>query len=330
MPQDGVLIVDKPAGLTSRQVVSRVASLAGVSKAGHSGTLDPLATGVLVVCLGRATLLTRYLGFGQKEYVAEALLGVETDTYDIDGEVVSAHDASDITKEDVGSAIATLATLDKQAPPPYSAVKHNGRPLYQYARAGVHVSTLERAVRVDSIDLVEFGAGVDDPFAVLDITCGPGTYVRSLIHDLGHLLGCGACVSRLRRTRSGQFSIEDAVSLEDVDIQRPDSVSDAAISIEDATSTMPTVRVSMEQARAVAMGKPIMAGVIDAPVSDEVFRVLDPRGSLIALYGPARPDDEGIDARAVRVLRPWQVDDRARSCDGGVVESDVAEGNSRS
>ena len=305
MPQDGVLILDKPAGITSRRDAERVRAIAGGAKAGHAGTLDPLATGVLVVCLDRATLLTSYLGGGTKRYHVDALLGTSTDTYDVDGNVVSRRDASRFTAEAVEGALSDFAGEIEQVPPPFSAVKHQGRPLYRYAREGAHIPNITRTVTIEELTLEGLAPGEAGPVARLVVACGPGTYVRSIVHDLGEKLGCGACVASLRRTASGEFSIDDSVSLDELEKLPAGSAASRAMSIEEATRGMPSIAVEGELADAVAMGKPLESGAAQVP-PDGVFRVLDGAGSLIALYGPARPDDEGIEARAVRVLRPWR------------------------
>ena len=303
MPPDGILILDKPAGITSRQAVARVATLAGGVKAGHAGTLDPLATGVLVVCLGRGTLLAAYLAGGTKEYRVEALLGVETDTYDTDGKVVSTRDAYGVTGGALEDAVSELRGTTKQVPPPYSAVKVNGKPLYRYARRGEEVAAKERAVRVDSIELTDLSDGPRGRVATIDIRCGPGTYVRSLVHDLGERLGCGACVSSLVRVRSGPYALEDAVTLHELERELGEAIAARLVTLEEATADMPTLALSGEQALAVTMGKPIEEGSAEPPCSG-VFRIVDGSGALLALYGPPRGEDEGLSARAVRVVRP--------------------------
>ena len=305
MPPDGVLIIDKPAGLTSRQVVSRVSSVTGGAKAGHAGTLDPLATGVLVVCIGRATLLAGYLGGGSKHYEVEALLGTETDTYDLEGKVLHRRDAANVTASDIEEAMAGMTGEVSQAPPAFSAVKHDGRRLYSYARSGEEIPRLHRTVQIDSLLLAGLVDGDGGPVASIRVDCGPGTYVRSIVHDLGRRLGCGACVKALRRTRSGAFSLQDAVDLEDLQALGETAAASRAISIEEATRHMSGITLDDEAAEAVSMGKPLLEGEGLPEIPDGVFRVLDQEGRLIALFGPARPDDEGIAARAVRVLRPY-------------------------
>lgn len=304
MPLDGVLILNKPEGITSRQAVARLASLAGALKAGHAGTLDPLATGVLVVCMGRATLLTGYLAAGTKEYVTDALLGVQTDTYDVQGRVTAEIDASGVTSRQVIEALGRFEGKIAQVPPPFSAVKYNGKPLYHYARRGVPVEARQRTVTVESVSLEGMEDSDRGRVATLRIVCGPGTYVRSLVHDLGGELGCGACVSSLVRTRSGPYALEGAETLEELEGVGAEGIAARALPLEAATCEMPTLALDGERAVAVTMGKPILQGAAEVPAEGVVFRVLDGSGRLIALYGPPRPDDEGIVARAVRVVRP--------------------------
>jgi tRNA pseudouridine55 synthase len=309
-----VLVIDKPRGLTSRQVASAVGRAAGNIKSGHAGTLDPLATGVLVVCLGRATLLTRFLGGGAKEYLVEAILGVETDTYDMEGTVVREREAWGINIEDVRALTGEFRGRIQQLPPPYSAVKHKGRPMYQYARAGEDVERKPRTVSVESMEVISLGDSGNQVSAKFRVVCGPGTYVRSLVHDIGQRLGCGACVSQLRRLRSGIFSIEVAEAFDTLVSDR-ERLTRSMISIEDATREMPSIQVGEPGAIAVGQGKPLQLEWISTFWSEErgvpkkTFRVFDNSGRLLALYGPPRADDgEEIAARPVRVLRPLTIE----------------------
>lgn len=204
----GFIIVDKPAGVTSFSVVSLMRRVTGVRRVGHAGTLDPLATGVLPVAIGIATRLIEYLDDSVKVYDASVRLGVETDTYDADGQVVAERDASAITAADVEAALRGFVGEIEQVPPRFSALKVAGKPMYRYAREGADVELRPRRVRIDAIALQRFEGGV----ARLTVRCGPGTYIRSLAHDLGAALGCGAHLAALRRTYSAGFSIEDAVT----------------------------------------------------------------------------------------------------------------------
>lgn len=205
---DGVIIIDKPAGKTSHDVVSEVKKILGVKKAGHTGTLDPMVTGVLPVCLNEATKLAGFLTGEDKEYLATMLLGVKTDTLDIEGKIISQSD-NFVTEEEISAAMAQMVGTIKQVPPAYSAVKHCGKPLYKWARSGVLLEMEPREVIIHSI-VIE---NISFPRVTFRVVCSKGTYIRTLCSDVGDLLGPGACLYSLRRLRSGYFSEEMAVSL---------------------------------------------------------------------------------------------------------------------
>ncbi|MBI2856891.1 MAG: tRNA pseudouridine(55) synthase TruB, partial [Chloroflexi bacterium] len=206
---DGILNINKPRGMTSFDVVARVRRLTGVSRAGHAGTLDPDATGVLLVCLGKATRLAGFLSGETKTYRATVHLGVATDTYDASGRVTASCDASSVSLASVREVLTRFRGRIMQAPPAYSALKVGGRRLYQLARSGVHVTPTPRPVDVFRLELTRWAP----PELDLEIDCGKGTYIRSLAHDLGSALGCGAHLCALERTRSGPFSLADSVTL---------------------------------------------------------------------------------------------------------------------
>jgi tRNA pseudouridine55 synthase len=206
---DGILNIDKPAGRTSYSVVAVVKRLTGERRVGHAGTLDPAATGVLPVCLGQATRVIEFFTDTAKTYRAVVELGVATDTYDSSGKVTYRGDPSTVDRAALDSALVSFRGAIRQTPPMYSAVKHKGQPLYKLARAGVTVERKPRPVTVHRLELVAW----QPPLATLDIECGKGTYIRSLAHDLGQALGCGAHLKSLVRTRCGVFDIKDSVSL---------------------------------------------------------------------------------------------------------------------
>lgn len=207
---NGFLNLDKPRGKTSFAVVSLVKRLTGVRRAGHGGTLDPAATGVLPICLGQATRMSAYLLSGNKRYRAAVRLGIETDTYDAEGQVTARTDASGITLSHVEAALQAFRGRIHQVPPMYSALKRQGRRLYDLARAGQAVELEARQVEVYGLLIAEWAP----PILVLDIECGRGTYIRSIAHDLGRALGCGAHLAGLVRTAIGPFTIEHALSIE--------------------------------------------------------------------------------------------------------------------
>ncbi len=240
----GILNLDKPAGWTSHDVVGWVRRVLREKRVGHAGTLDPMATGVLLVCVGQATRVAEYLTAGQKVYRAEARLGATTDTYDADGEVVATAAVPPLTVDDLRGALAGFVGEIQQRPPAYSAIKQAGEAAYRKARRGEAVELPARPVTIDGIELLDW-----DPATAkltIEITCGPGTYIRSLTHDLGQALGSGAVLTRLTRTRSSQFAIEDAIGL--------DALADAARSGEVARHLYP-IEAALRKLTRVACGR---------------------------------------------------------------------------
>lgn len=207
---NGVVVIDKPAGKTSHDVVSDVKKILGIKKAGHTGTLDPLATGVLPVCLNEATKLVGFLTGEDKEYHATMLLGVKTDTMDTEGKIISQSDPS-LSEDEIKSAVSRMKGKIQQIPPAYSAVKYCGKPSYKWARSGVFIDLKPREVIIHSIAI----ENISLPSVTFRVTCSKGTYVRSLCSDIGDVLGTGACLSGLRRLKSGIFSEDMAIVLSD-------------------------------------------------------------------------------------------------------------------
>jgi tRNA pseudouridine55 synthase len=205
----GVVIVDKPAGITSHDAVDRVRKLLGERKAGHTGTLDPMATGVLAVCVGEATKIASFLTGDDKVYEVTMLLGIRTDTLDMTGQVLTEQEPR-VTEADVKAALAAFAGTITQVPPQYSAVKVRGKALYKWARKGIRVEPPPREVQIREILL----QGIELPRVRFTVTCSKGTYVRTLCADMGDRLGCGAALEQLRRTRSGIFRLQDAIRLD--------------------------------------------------------------------------------------------------------------------
>lgn len=205
----GVLVVDKPVGLTSHDVVQIIRRGTNIHRAGHTGTLDPRASGVLVVLVGPAVRLSEYVSASDKRYQATVHLGSTTDTFDAEGKITSSGSVDNITEEQFESALKQFIGEIQQVPPPYSAIKVQGRKAYEMAREGEEVELQPRIIQVYSLDLLEW----NPPEAVIDVFCSSGTYVRSLANDLGVALGCGAHLVGLRRTKSGRFTLRDAVPL---------------------------------------------------------------------------------------------------------------------
>ncbi|MFC1936960.1 tRNA pseudouridine(55) synthase TruB [Chloroflexota bacterium] len=206
---DGILNINKPQGRSSFSMVTLVRRLSGERHVGHAGSLDPIATGVLPVCLGRGTRVTEYLMEATKVYRTQIELGVATDTYDITGRVTSIGDASQVDHKKLETALASFRGSIEQTPPMYSALKHHGKRLYELARAGIEVERKSRPIIIYRLELVDFAS----PLITIEVECSKGTYIRSLAHDLGMVLGCGATMKSLTRLRCGPFDIKDAVSV---------------------------------------------------------------------------------------------------------------------
>jgi len=276
---DGILNLDKPRGKTSFGVVALVRRLSGERRVGHAGTLDPEATGVLPVLLGQGTRLIEFLADATKVYSAEIELGIATDTYDATGKVTQRCDASSLTREQVEMALSSFSGTVDQTPPMYSAVKHKGVPLYRWARAGVELPRKARRVEFSRLEIIDCNL----PLLILEVECSKGTYIRSLAHDLGQKLGCGAHLKNLIRLKSGPFHISDAVSiskLEDAfsqgywaEIIKPMDV---------AVIHLPMITVDEDSERAIINGRPLDL-VTGGDVSAKLCRAYSRDGRFIAL-----------------------------------------------
>lgn len=276
---DGVAVVDKPAGWTSHDVVAKSRGLLGTRKVGHSGTLDPDATGVLVLGVGKATRLLRYLTALGKGYEAEIVLGVETSTLDAAGEVTATHDMTGVGLDAARAAAVPLTGPILQVPPMVSALKVDGRRLHELAREGVEIEREPRPVTVHRFDL----DATDDPLVLRAVVeCSSGTYVRSLAADLGHALGGGAHLRALRRTSVGGFTLDDAVALEALS---PDHLLPVAA----AVAHLPSVVVDGDVAIAVGHGKVLDRADLGVD-GDGPWAVVDDGGTLRAVYQAHRAD----------------------------------------
>ena len=296
---EGVLVVDKPLGVTSHDVVAAIRRIVGSKpgrrgnrkgpKVGHAGTLDPAASGVLVVCIGRATRLVPYLQASQKTYDARMRLGRTTTTLDDEGDETSRTDASEVTEDQLCEALKSFVGHIEQVPPMVSAVKVDGERLYEKARRGEEVERRARPVTIHDIVLADFDPGEEAEASFL-VTCSAGTYVRTLAADVGDRLGVGAHLVGLRRLGSGRFGIDDAHGLEALRAMAADgSFADAVLDPADAMADYPAVVLDGEGARAVRNGTAMAATGHDGPV-----RVLAPDGALIAVMrdvdGRSKPE----------------------------------------
>jgi tRNA pseudouridine55 synthase len=275
---DGVVVIDKPPGWTSHDVVAKIRNLTRVRKVGHTGTLDPFATGVLPLTLGHATRLTSYFLASDKVYHGVIRFGFATTTYDIDGEPVGedAHPRLDPTR--LQDIFAHYQGTVEQTLPPYSAKKMRGRPLYSYVRKGIEVLPSTKAVTIKSLTLL----GVDQCEAEFELSCTAGTYARSLAHDIGADYGCGAHLVRLRRTRSGEFPIDRAVPLsEGGKFHSCEFFLSRLIPMSGLLHEIPGIVISEGDKRKLVHGMDL--NLITADWESELLRLMDESGDLIAL-----------------------------------------------
>jgi tRNA pseudouridine55 synthase len=283
---NGVVIIDKPPGKTSHDVVMDVKKTLGVRKAGHTGTLDPLATGVLPVCINEATKLVPFLTTDTKEYRVTMQLGIKTDTLDIEGEIIAHIDPPRMGLNEIRDAFNHFVGRIQQTPPQYSAVKFCGKPLYKWARSGVSIMPNPRTVEIYRIDVLE----IKMPYVTFTVSCSKGTYIRSLCADVGDLLGCGACLTALRRMRSGRFCEDKAVSLHEVDARN-------VIAMRDVLPDFPVFPVDYTVAGKLRMGyQPLIEAFdlyhIPFVTAGEVIMLTDERNRLVAIAGMLYASDQ--------------------------------------
>ncbi len=261
-PVNGILVLDKPSGMTSNAALQTVKRLFNAQKAGHTGSLDPLATGVLPICLGEATKLSHYLLDAHKRYRAKCFLGSTTTTGDSEGEILEQNPVAELDKEPLLNLLETFKGRQKQTPPMYSALKYNGRPLYEYARNGIEIERKSREITIFELNLIDFEWSSDNPdgnpFIELEILCSKGTYIRSLCEDIGRTLGCGAHIAELRRLAAEPFALSQAVTLEQLEQQ--DNFSQRGqwlLPVDSAISAFPAVHLSSEEKERIAHGNEI-------------------------------------------------------------------------
>ena len=272
----GLLVINKPAGMTSRDVVNRVQRVTRLKKCGHAGTLDPLATGVLVICLGRATRLVPYVQEMTKHYRAEFRFGLRSSTDDIEGDLEQVTDAVCPAGEQLALALGGIQGEIEQIPPRYSAIKVGGRRAYALARQGVPLELQPRRVRIDAIHLQRY----TPPDWEAVIACGSGTYIRSIGRDIGERFGCGCVMTRLTREAIGQFSLETAIDLDQLE---PESWQRQMVPPVQAVDKLPRQTCTPQEARQLFQGQSIPArGMLDLPAEEEVA-VLDEQGRLVAV-----------------------------------------------
>lgn len=251
-PIDGVLLLDKPLGYSSNQALQKVKWLFQAAKAGHTGTLDPLATGVLPICLGEATKFAQYLTDADKTYIARVQFGVTTTTGDAEGEVLSRSPVA-FNQTELIAVLKQFEGLIEQVPPMYSALKHEGKALYTYARAGVEIERQARSVYVRKIALNAYAEGV----AEISVTCSKGTYIRTLAEDIGHALGCGAHLLALRRTATAAYDITQTICLDALERMTLTQREEQLLPVDTAIEAIPKVVLDADAAYYLLQGQPV-------------------------------------------------------------------------
>lgn len=282
---DGVLLLNKPAGMSSNQALQRAKRLFFAAKAGHTGSLDPLATGLLPLCFGEATKFSQFLLDARKGYISTFRLGSVTNTGDAEGEVLRELDASAVTREQVVAALAQLEGDIEQVPPMFSALKLNGQPLYKLARDGVEVERKARPVTIYQIEVLAFRSGPQAEVEV-EVHCSKGTYIRTLAEDMGQILGCGARVEQLHRIATGPFDIADAVSLEDLEAERGEGQAEQLdhhlLPTDTPVASLPALILPAESAYYFRQGNPVM--------DPQVYRLGD-EGDMVRVFAGSASGD---------------------------------------
>ena len=272
----GILVLEKPLGVSSNHALQAAKRLYFAAKAGHTGSLDPLATGVLPLCFGEATKFSQYLLDADKAYQSTFVLGTVTDSGDAEGQILETNDASDVGEADVQQALEAFRGEIEQVPSMFSAIKQNGQPLYKLARQGIEVERKSRTVVIKKLELLEFRPG-ERPEADIYLECSKGTYVRSIAEDLGQALGCGAHVSALRRTKAGPFSLEDSVTMNTLEtLKQNDAVAqmdDLLLPADTAVKSLPLVELGESGGFYMRQGQPVL--VPNAPGSGMVRVALE-------------------------------------------------------
>ncbi len=292
----GIICLDKPRDMSSFMAVKRASRILGVKKAGHTGTLDPMATGVLVIMLGHCTRFIELLPEHRKSYTARVKLGVTTDTLDITGEVLSTSEVN-VSFEALLSACEQFKGEILQTPPMYSALKKDGERLYELARKGIEIEREQRKITIEKLEIYDFD-GIE--FS-MDVTCSAGTYIRSLCDDIGKALGCGAIMTKLRRTEANGFSIENSVTLEELERLVSENQAESVItSVENALISYPEIAVTKPQANRFhnggALGYERLHG--DYPIG--IYRVYSPERHFLGL-GEIKTDKGDLEVRRVLI-----------------------------
>lgn len=273
---NGIIIIDKPLGRTSHDMVYEMRKVTGIKKIGHTGTLDPMATGVLPVCIGSATKMADMLTLSDKSYIAELVLGRTTDTQDADGKVLTECEVN-CSEEEIRCAVNSFVGEIEQVPPMYSAIKQNGKKLYELARQGIEVERKPRKVTINSIDILE----ISGERVKIDVSCSKGTYIRTLCEDIGKKLGAGAYMNTLRRTRTGQFTIEESHTLSEIkELKENGGIESIIIPADRMFAEYPSVMLNPKQVKSVTNG---VAMTYREGQEGQTYRVYDNENKFLCI-----------------------------------------------
>jgi len=287
----GLVIIDKPEHITSAGVVSRVKRILNAKKVGHTGTLDPFATGVLICCINRATRLTRFLLEGEKKYQALLHLGIETDTQDATGKIISEQQTAALTEAEIKAVFRTFRGSMQQVPPTYSALKHKGVPLYKHARRGKPIQKPARQIVIYDLHILE----IRWPFVRFETTCSTGTYIRTLGADIGRALGCGGHLKALRRIASAGYSISDAMTLPQLEERAGNQEFPGfAVGMAAALKDMPAKTANLDMKQKIAKGIPLTYDDIaraDIDNSSKFIKVVASEDALLAVIEQRKDND---------------------------------------
>lgn len=274
---NGIIIVDKPQGKTSHDIVYFIRRLTGIKKVGHTGTLDPMATGVLPICIGAATKIADMLTLSDKEYVAELILGKTTDTQDAEGQVLSEKKVN-CTEDEIRAAVMSFIGEIEQVPPMYSAIKQNGKKLYELARQGIEVERKPRKVTINSIDILK----IDGKSVTIDVSCSKGTYIRTLCEDIGNKLGTGAYMNTLRRIKTGMFDLSQSHTLEELGTLKSGdagTLKEVLIPTDRVFEDLPCIKLNEKQKRSVVNG----VRMTYKGIENQDYRVYDENGEFLCV-----------------------------------------------
>jgi len=307
---NGILNIFKPKGISSHQVVREVRNILNVPKAGHTGTLDPSASGVLVICLGQATKIAEFLVGTRKHYQCEVILGISTDTQDSEGKIVQEKKVeADINEKRIKDTFRKYEGTISQTPPMFSAVHYQGKRLYHLARKGIKVTRNPKKVKIYQLNLIDFNQKVN-PIVKFEVICSKGTYIRTLCNDIGDELGCGAYLSNLIRKKVGNFSIEDSLNLEEL---KKDKTSGERylISIDSALEELDKIIVKSEATKTVLNGGVISSEqIVEIPEGlkaekDKFVKIFDAKGNLLSIASSIKEDGKDIFFKPVKVFKNY-------------------------